>query len=125
MVMPFFSPQWIAAFSTAGGVVAGALGYVMRQWARTNELEKTVRELEKANLHTRLTALEQVVTDIRAAVAKLAVLDTISVKQELLITELRDVKNQLVPRGESQARWESIQSRFDDFDTRIVELERK
>lgn len=106
------TPQWVTTTIAVLGAMTGALGMGIRQWVKLSQLEDTVKELKQANLHVRLTTLEQLVNDIRVSISKLSVLDAISAKQELTINEIRDIRSQMVPRSEYNARMDIIEDRL-------------
>jgi hypothetical protein len=65
------------------------------------------RRVAKEEAHgTRVTALEQIIGELKASMGKLSLLDSVNARQEMLLGEIRDPRAGLVPRSEHEARLE-------------------
>ena len=119
-----------AALIASAKFIASHLGLVKKveelashdAGTRLDLLEATTADLKEANLNVRVSTLEQTMAEIKVSISKLSVLDTLAARADILITEIRDMKNMVVPRSELEARLDAANQRFDRIEKRIDDL---
>jgi hypothetical protein len=103
-------------------VGSGAVSFFLRYSTRLTMLETSQADVLKANLHVRVLALEQAINEIKSSMGKLGVLDSMNAKQEMMLSEIRDLRAALVPRAEHQARWEMLEEKLNLLESKLLAI---